>query len=1070
MSSDARLDELVLQWEACWEKGMFLEAEDLCSQDSPHLEPLRRRIRALLALAPVLDLEGATETPALPQLPGYDILEEIDRGGMGIVYRARDRVLHREVAVKILRPAIMSRPAAVRRFHREAQVLAQLAHENIVPIYEARLHHGRSFFVMQFVQGGCLAQHLKRYTDDPHAAVTLLEKVARAVQCAHEREILHRDLKPANILLDERGRALVSDFGLAKLLADTPKEDSLAPEDRGATWAAHSVGFAGTPPYMAPEQLADDVAITPAADIWAIGVILYETLTGRRPFTGKARELVRQIEQAEPPRPRTVQPSLDRDLEVIVLKCLRKQPERRYTSAQALADDLRRYLHGEPIQARHVGIWERASRRVRRQPVTTVALGVALLAMLALAGSYVWLTRINEKSDLERRRFAYVQKVPEAQRAWERQDFATLSTVLNGLRPPPGKPDLRGFEWHHLWKLYHDAGVRMIDHKEHVDSVAYAPDGRTLASGGNDALVRLWDPATGQLLARWLGHTGEIFQVAFAPDGRTLATASKDGTVRVWDVFTGQVRALLRGHEGGVACVAFAPDGRTLASGGLDGTIVFWDLVAGNVQRRCTGHTDHVRALAFSPDGATLASCGGTKLLCFWDVASGRSRTAIPLPESPLSLAFSPDGRWLAVGCDIDLHLHEASTGKRVADRRHAVEHIVNAVAFSPDGRNLVSASMHHVSSMGISNKHGEVCVWQHSPEPGSRQSPSTTVAPEAWARLEQSSGGFSSLTFAPDGRSVALGDMAGIIRMWNLPASSEPAPPMGHSPEECWSVAFSPDGTRLASGGDNEKSPECLRVWDVATRKTVWTSRGHEALVSCVAYAPDGTRLASGGYDHTARLWDAVAGRELAVLRGHTQPLRALAFSPDGRLLATGAQDHTVRLWDLATGMALATLTGHTENVRSVTFAAAGRLLLTAGTDGSVRIWDVARAQQLRELRDRSAVFCLTLTSDGRDLFTGHKDGRVLHWNLDSGQAHAVLSGHQQEVRALVLSPDGRTLASAGADATIRLWDPVTGTELLMLRGHKQAINGLDFSPRGDALASACHDGSINLWRAGER
>jgi tRNA A-37 threonylcarbamoyl transferase component Bud32 len=313
--------------------------------------------------------------PAPADFGRYHLLRELAHGGMGVVYLAHDPTLGRQVALKMIRSGALARFEEVERFQREARAAAQLHHPNVVPIHEVGEHDGRHYFTMEYVDGGSLAEHRDRLAGDPRAAVTLLEKVARAVHAAHEKGVLHRDLKPANVLLDDRGEPRVTDFGLAKLLD----------EDVELT---HSGDVLGTPAYMAPEQAAGQLSrVGPTCDVWSLGVMLYELLTGQRPFSGSSRaETTRRIREDDPARPRSVRPRLPRDLETICLKCLEKGPEQRYPTAAELADDLARWLRDEPIRARPASRLRLAARAVRRHPTlsATTALLAGFLVVLVL--------------------------------------------------------------------------------------------------------------------------------------------------------------------------------------------------------------------------------------------------------------------------------------------------------------------------------------------------------------------------------------------------------------------------------------------------------------------------------------------------------------------------------------------------------------------------------------------------------------------------------------------------------------------------------------------------------------
>jgi WD40 repeat protein len=347
--------------------------------------------------------------------------------------------------------------------------------------------------------------------------------------------------------------------------------------------------------------------------------------------------------------------------------------------------------------------------------------------------------------------------------------------------------------------------------------------------------------------------------------------------------------------------------------------------------------------------------------------------------------------------------------------------------------------------------------------------------APAGWrvrAAFEADGNGLVALAFAPDGRTLALAGSNGAVRLWHPTPAERPRPIMTHHPEEAWCVAFAPDGKTFASGGDNddipgskEKDPSCLKVWNTATRKLVWSTTEHGSLVACAAFSADGQVIAAGDFDGKVKLWDAATGRELDTLTDHRAKVRCLAFAPKGRLLAMGGgPDNLVHLWDAETHTLLRTLTGHTNEIRGVAFSPDGKRLATAG-DQTVRLWDVATGTLVHVFHDASDVHAVAFAPDGRNLASGDKEGRVKLWNLDTHEERAFVTGHPAEVRAVAFSPDGKRLASAGADGVVRLWQTATGSELLTLRGEGPPINSVAFSPDGRALAAACHDGSVKLW-----
>ena len=1011
--------------------------------------------------------------PAPKQIGDYDILAEAGRGGMGVVYKARHRRLQRLAAVKMVLSGEFASPAQEVRFRLEAELAARVQHPNIVHVYEIGSYEGRPFLALEWVDGGSLANRLDGDPWSPLEAASLVETLARAIHVAHSEGVVHRDLKPANILLqqDERAKMQVEGISsgteffphLSPLIVPKITDFGLAQATEGGLTLTHSGILVGTPGYMAPEQADGSerrAVVGPAADTHALGVILYQLITGQMPFQGdSALEVLRAVTSDEPRRPRRLQPRLPRDLEAITLHCLQKEPNRRYQSALALAEDLQRFREGKQVAARPVGSGARLARACRRRPLVTLLLGLLTTSFFGgLAGvAWNWL-EANEQRDLARanEREANAEK-REALFQLYRARLAAAATAISahdvadaGRQLDEAPQALRGWEWRHLSSrldlsaslipLPTTAGGLLLPTPDHLRVAIATGAGLRLTDldGGEPVQVPL--PARGLVagatqtrlglrVAVWVdsqtfylldenGRTlSRVHQprgtsprwVIVSPDGSRLASANIGNGwhgIIVFDAASGMQTASCKGPESELWSWAFSPDGKLLSAGHEDGTASIWDAVTGSLLATCRGHANKVLGVSFSPDGTRLVSTSSDGTVRQWAVATGREvEPPYDRHSGDVTAAvYSPDGRWVAsAGTDRTVRVWQA-TGRQDVAVLHGHTGPVAELAFAPGGRRLASVS--HPTRLVPVVADGTIRVWD--------------VDPRATLPVLRGHGSYVyPVAYSPDGRWIASGDWDNRLRLWD--ARTGEACAILDNGDLVKSLAFSPDSSRVVSARHDR-----LQVWEVATGRRVQEFPVPAPNILGLAFHPDGATLAALDGSGGATVLNAATGAVVARLRlAARHDTKALAFSPDGRWLAgVSTDDKTLCLFDTHTYQPSAQFPGHEGWIRDVTFSHDSRRVASCSSDQTVRVWQIdgGACQVLRGHTDY--VFAVAFHPDGTRLASAGRDRAVWLWDLARGQEVARLQGHTNYVWSLAFSPDGATLASGSGDRTVRLWD----------------------------------------------
>jgi WD40 repeat protein/serine/threonine protein kinase len=1038
-----------------------------------------------------------------PALPGYELLEEVGRGGMGVVYKARQLGLKRLVALKMIRAGHLADTEDLERFRTEAEAVAQLRHPNIVQIHEIGEHDGCPFFSLEFVEGGSLAQNLAGLPLPSRTAAQLAETLARAMHYAHSSGIVHRDLKPANILLSGESGAgnaeanpeprsfrlalltpKIADFGLAKRLD----------EDAGQTCTG---AILGTPSYMAPEQAGGRPGqVGPAADIYALGAILYEMLTGQPPFKGPSPlDTLELVRLQEPVPPSRLQPKVERDLETICLKCLQKEPGRRYASAAALADDLHRFLDGRPILARPLGPVQRAARWCRRNPLAATLAAAAILALVAgtvVSGFFAYQeqqrareaeqnlelvreeqkatetqrVRAVEKTELAEERLRLVQhglfnlQLTRAAGLWDRDPPQTRVFLEDAVACPH---EFRDFTWR-LFRRATERELRTLrGHKKAIRVLALSPDGRLLASGSTDGTLRLWDLSADHNPVILSGHQSDVRMAAFAPDGKSLVSAAwiipagqrfTRLEVRLWDPARGQ-GTLAVTVDGSSEAVALAAE--TLACGEKDGTVRIWDVGTGKEREPLQAHAGAVVAAKFASGGKILVTAGAERTVKVWDHAAGKEQRCYAGEAAPLGI--SPDGRLLAsIGPDgRSIRVRDLTTNRDLASLK-GHESRLAVLAFSPDGRTLATAILPFKRGGSYIQ---ESKLWD------------LTTGLERFTFEDAG----RPLVFAPDGRSLAAVSRHGVC-IWDVPTGRVRASYlqteslMAILDEVPLGLVFTPDSRALLTAVEKE-----ITLWNASRdleRVTFNDHRGSPPRLTALTFLPDGKTLLSAAKDDRAGGVPGQVKLQDVANRGDVRTWDRVGWfqvlSPDGKTLATGTDPaKNVQLWDLD-GRPRALLEGP-GNPKTVAFSPDGQTVVVGTDDGRVRLHETTTGRERQRLTDRGDAIRSSLFSpDGRHVAVLGSSG-VRVWELASGEEWL----HDPTGKALAFSRDGLLAVGAAADGrpVIRLLESGTKTEHAVLVGHAAAVQKLTFAHDGNTLASlgvppvhgAVND--VRLWDA---
>lgn len=1016
-----------------------------------------------IELAPTLILGQPRRTSisvlrAQTKIGNYLLLGEIGRGGMGVVYRARQISLNRLVAVKMILSGEFARDVENQRFRAEAESAAQLKHPNIVPVYEIGEEAGRQYFSMELIEGPNLQQALSCGPMLPRKAANLILSVSDAVQYAHSRGIIHRDLKPGNILLDLNDEPRVTDFGLARHWATTSNLTATGE-------------IVGTPGFIPPEQArCQEEQLGPTVDVYSLGALLYATLTGRAPFQAENQlEVLRQVIEDAPVEPRSLNPTIPRDLETICLKCLEKNPARRFATAAELGLELRRFLDGVPIRSRPIGRLEKRLRWCRRNPTSTGMVAILLSSVVAIL-LLLWthnreLARLNaelqtsatishqlqgvaESNARQANDALYAANIAQAATAWREADPRALKQILDRELPAAGREDRRGFEWRYLYRQAVQSHRILMASTIPLYTISPLPDQCRLAVAGQEAVVRIIDGGTGQVSQVIKTDQTEINGIAFSPDGLEMATSGDDGTIRIWNRATGQARLTIRSQRGKQFQLLYTHDGRQILSSGDFPEIVLFDCQTGNEIRTLTGHSKLVNSMIYLSKTNTFVTGSHDNTIRVWDgttwepiyswTAAGQARSVIACNQQSV----------LVVGTNLG-HLHSFDLQNRREISRVTHHDGIESVAAHPDG-DFIAAG----------DRGGSIRIWKID---GAGRLIESDVTP--WSAHE---GIVYSLAWSADGSQLISAGSDGRVVSWNTAASRRIGPrvfPIGPI-----------NASSSARTFYQRPATEQILVCETAPARTVsvWDWRSGKLVEQTGKYNHHEI-----GIDRKGEFFAVTTlANDLCIFKTSpgattlpkipgtacwhaTGDLNAPQFFPDSRRIAvscgrTGAMAEsahdTVWLLDLP----------NLDRTEQVPLQNPGEFAISPdgasiaiGNQSGLALWNVARREFVWKVAQSALIKRMAFSPNGKFLATGGDERMVTVRHVSNGAVRHELHSHRSRIRAIGFSKDSRTLASA-SDGVLKLWHVPTGRELFEFTVPKaESFGQVEFT----------HDGNHLLW-----